>query len=148
MHKRGINVFDHNHRPIPDTNPQKYTTDYTGIFKKTFQHYIDDTLKTIPGAIYTLPISQTGYLPAHHTQVSKPLTGDYEKDLLDSRDQRIYFSNQTEVRRATSTASMLLQTYMRDTGEILNDLSMPILIDGRHWGAFIVGLNPEELLSE
>jgi methyl-accepting chemotaxis protein len=37
---------------------------------------------------------------------------------------------------------------MRDTGEILNDLSMPICINGRHWGAFIVGLNPEELLSD
>ena len=148
MHEQGVNVFDGNHRPIPDTKPQKYTTAYTQAFKKELQSYIDDTLKKIPGAIYTLPISQNGYLPAHHAHVSRPLTGDYDSDLLYSRDQRIYFSNQTEERRATSTAPMLLQTYMRDTGEILNDLSMPIMINGRHWGAFIVGLNPESILKE
>jgi methyl-accepting chemotaxis protein len=145
---QGIDVFDRNHRPVPDTQPQKYTTAYTQAFKQTFQAYVDDTLKTIPGAIYALPISQTGYLPTHHAHVSQPLTGDIEKDVLYSRDQRIYFSNQTEERRATSTSPMLLQTYMRDTGEILNDLSMPIQIGGRHWGALIVGLNPESILSD
>jgi methyl-accepting chemotaxis protein len=75
--------------------------------------------------------------------VSQPLTGDYDTDLLNSRDKRIYFSNDTEVRRATSTAPMLLQTYMRDTGEVINDLSMPITIDQRHWGAFILGFSPD-----
>ena len=52
-----------------------------------------------------------------------------------------------EKRRSTHTAPMLLQTYIRDTGEILNDLSMPIMVDGRHWGAIIIGLNPEVFLK-
>ena len=75
------------------------------------------------------------------------MTGDYETDLLSSRDRRIYFSNPTEIRRVTSKAPMLLQTYARDTGEILNDLSMPIVIDGRHWGGFVMGFDPESILS-
>jgi len=51
------------------------------------------------------------------------------------------------VRRSTSTTPMLLQTYMRDTGEVINDLSMPIVVDNKHWGAFILGLNPEIFTS-
>ena len=35
---------------------------------------------------------------------------------------------------------MLLQTYKRDTGEILHDLSVPIMVNGRHWGGFRIGL--------
>ena len=83
-------------------------------------------LEDIPGSIYALAIDRNGYLPTHHSQFSKPMTGDCDQDLLNSRHMRIYYSNQTEVRRATSTASMLLQTYMRDTGEVIYDLSMPV----------------------
>jgi methyl-accepting chemotaxis protein len=37
----------------------------------------------------------------------------------------------------------LFQTYVRDTGEILNDLSMPIMIGGRHWGAVRIGFKTD-----
>jgi methyl-accepting chemotaxis protein len=75
------------------------------------------------------------------------MTGDPAKDLLYSRHQRIYQSNRTEQRRCSHTDPLLLQTYMRDTGEILNDLSMPIYIDGKHWGAFIMGFDPRAMFS-
>jgi methyl-accepting chemotaxis protein len=40
-----------------------------------------------------------------------------------------------------------MQTYMRDTGQILSDLSMPIFIDGRHWGAMIIGFDAKAMFS-
>jgi methyl-accepting chemotaxis protein len=46
-----------------------------------------------------------------------------------------------------NTEAFLLQTYMRDTGEILNDLSMPIYIKGEHWGAIVNGFNPERFIQ-
>ena len=143
MKQNGIDVFDKHYKSVPNTNPNKFTTAYTDIFKKKFQTYIDNILKEIPGAIYAVPLDTKGYLSVHHSHQSKPLTGDYEKDFLHSRDCRFYFSNQTEKKRATHISPMLLQTYMRDTGEILIDLSMPILIEGKHWGAFVMGLKPE-----
>jgi len=33
----------------------------------------------------------------------------------------------------------VLQIYRRDTGEIMFDLSVPIVVRGRHWGGFRVG---------
>ncbi len=144
---QGIDIFDHNYKPVPNTKPQKFTAAFTNPIAKSLQSYCDAILKEIPGCIYALPVDKKGYLPTHHSHVAKPLTGDYERDLLQSRDKRIYFSNQTEIRRATNMTPMLLQTYMRDTGEVINDLSMPMVVDGRHWGAFILGLNPEIFTS-
>jgi methyl-accepting chemotaxis protein len=147
MKNKGINVFDSAYKAVPNTNPQKYTAAFTKEFKNVFQSYVDDIQKEIPGSIYCLPVDRNGYLPVHHRHASQAMTGDYEKDLLCSRDQRIYLATLTEKRRSTHTAPLLLQTYMRDTGEILNDLSMPIMVDGRHWGAIIIGLNPEIFLQ-
>jgi methyl-accepting chemotaxis protein len=143
----GIDIFDRRHQPVANTNPQKYKTTYTDALNKSLQAYCDEILTQIPGAIYALPIDNKGYLATHHSKVAKPMTGDYAVDLLNSRHMRIYMSNDTEKRRATSTAPLLLQTYMRDTGEVVNDLSMPIFIDKRHWGAFILGLDPDRLLK-
>ena len=95
-----------------------------------------------------LAIDRNGYLPLHHQQFSQPMTGDPQRDLLNSRHQRIFLSNTTERRRCNHTEDMLLQTYMRDTGQILNDLSMPIYINGKHWGAMIVGFDARAMFPD
>jgi methyl-accepting chemotaxis protein len=41
-----------------------------------------------------------------------------------------------------------MQTYMRDTGQILNDLSLPIYINNRHWGALIIGFDPKVMFAD
>jgi methyl-accepting chemotaxis protein len=143
--KKGINVFDENYRPVPNTNPQKFTTVFLEPLKKELQTYLDAILKEIPGCIYSIPVDRKGYLPVHHSHVSKPMTGKYEVDLLQSRHMRFFFTTQCDIRRATNTKPMLFQTYMRDTGEVMNDLSMPITVNGKHWGGLIVGLKPEVL---
>jgi methyl-accepting chemotaxis protein len=148
MMSQGIDVFDRQHKPVANTNPQKYTTAYTDAFAREFQSYLDEILTQIPGAVYALPIDDKGYLATHHARVAKPLTGNYEVDLLNSRHMRIFFSLESEKRRATNRTPMLLQTNMRDTGETLSEFSLPITISGRHWGAFILGLNPDQFLED
>ena len=148
MKDRGINVFDTQYREVPNTRPQKYLAAFTDAFTKEMQQVFDDSAKRIPGTIYCLAIDRKGYLPVHHSAVSQPMTGNPEKDLLNSRQQRIYLNNRTEQRRCSHTDPLLLQTYMRDTGEILNDLSMPIFVDGKHWGAFIMGFDPKKMFSQ
>jgi methyl-accepting chemotaxis protein len=145
--KRGINVFDQNYRPIPNTNPQKFAVSYNDVFDRELQPLFDKGLEILPGAIYSLVVDSNGYLSTHHSKNQKPLTGKYEIDLVNSREKRHYASNPMEIRRAKNSTLFLLQTYTRDTGEILNDLSHPICINGKQWGAFIVGLKPEQLCS-
>ncbi len=145
LSKKGLNMFDENYRPIGKSDPPKFTTCFTDSMRQELQTYLDRILREVPGCVYIIPVDRKGYLPVHHSHYSKELTGNYEKDLVDSRNMRFFFSSQCDIRRATNTAPMLLQTYLRDTGEVLNDLSMPITVNGRHWGGLIVGLDPDVL---
>ncbi len=145
---QGINVFDTDLIEVPNTNPQKYTCDFTQVFLDQMTPLYDQGLKQIDNSIYILAMDRQGYLGAHHASVSQPLTGNPDIDLLKSRHMRIFFGNETEQRRCTHTKPMLLQTYMRDTGEILNDLSMPLYVDGKHWGGLIIGFDPKVMFKK
>jgi methyl-accepting chemotaxis protein len=144
---RGVNVFDRNYQPMPNTKPQKYRTAFDEYFPRELQPSYDALTNDIPGGTYALCVDENGYAPTHNAKFSQPMSGNYEKDLLVSRDKRI-FNDPTGLRSAQNTQSFLLQTYCRDTGEVLNDLSMPIHIGGRHWGCLRVGFDPHVLLEK
>jgi methyl-accepting chemotaxis protein len=148
MYADGLNIFDRNYVPIANTNPQKCTTIYCDHFDAAFQSYFDQILVELKGAIYAVMLDVNGYLPTHHTKYSQAPTGNYEFDVLNSRDKRFFNNNEMEIRRAKNTTPMLLQTNIRDTGEILTDISFPVHIDSKHWGAFIIGINPEVFITD
>lgn len=64
-------------------------------------------------------------------------------DKDNNRTKRI-FNDRTGSRCAANTQSFLLQTYLRDTGEVMNDLSTPILVGGKHWGAVRIGYRADD----
>jgi methyl-accepting chemotaxis protein len=144
---RGVNVFDRDYRPVPHTDPQKFLTSYSAVFPKELQALFDQARQDL-GSTYAVALDVNGYLAIHHSGASDPMTGDPKVDVLKSRHQRLFFNVETEKRRSRNTQTFLFQTYMRDTGEILNDLSMPIHIDGRHWGAIVTGFNPDRFIKD
>jgi methyl-accepting chemotaxis protein len=141
---RGIDIFDRVYRPVAGTRPQKFLTAYTLEFDRVLQPIFDAAAAEL-GATYAVLTDVNGYVGTHHRKVSKPPTGNYEVDLVHSRDRRIYRNTQTEIRRCANERPFLLQTYTRDTGEIMNDLAMPVIIDGRRWGSFITGYSTDKL---
>lgn len=145
--ERGTDVFDTKYRDIPNSNPKRYKTAYDDLFAKELQPIYDKILGVIDGAIYALCVDQNGYAPTHNSKFSKPPTGKYEIDLLNTRDKRI-FSDKTGITLAKNKRPFLVQTYMRDTGEVINDFSMPIFIKGRHWGALRIGIMAKALRAE
>jgi len=146
LSNKGVNIFDTNYQEIPNTSPVKYSTSYDQLFAQHLQPIYDQTLSQIPSGIFAICVDVNGYGPTHNSIFSKPLTGNPEQDVSGSRDKRM-FNDPTGYRSAQNTENFLLQTYMRDTGEILSDLSLPIHISGRHWGAIRLGFNPEVLLK-
>ncbi|HJW26544.1 MAG TPA: methyl-accepting chemotaxis protein [Rhodocyclaceae bacterium] len=146
MKQRSINVFDRNYQPIPNTNPQKYSVSYGDVYVRECQKQLDDALAGIAGGVYAVAVDINGYLTAHNSKYSKPLTGDYQKDLAGNRTNR-KFEAPTELRAAKNTQPMLLQTYIRDTGELLCDIAMPIMVGGQHWGNVRVGCDSKVLLD-
>ena len=145
MNDSGVNIFDRDYKPIPNTNPQKFSAAYNSIFDQELQKLFDQFLAGTKGAAFSLVVDINGYVGTHHKANSDPPTGNYEIDLVKSRHRRIYKNNEQEIKRAKNTETFLVQTYLRDTGEILHDFSMPIYVKGNHFGALIVGLKPEAL---
>ncbi|SBT08878.1 Methyl-accepting chemotaxis sensory transducer [Candidatus Accumulibacter aalborgensis] len=148
MRQRGVNVMDRNYRPImtPKTKPQKFTVSYDEAYMRECQGLLDSALASIKGGVYAVGVDFNGYLVAHNAPFSQPLTGDQQKDLIGNRTHRM-FDTPTELRAAKATAPLLLQTYLRDTGELMCDISMPIYVGGVHWGAVRVGCHTAALLE-
>jgi len=145
--QQGVDIFDKDYKAVPDTNPQKFKTNYDSKVESYFQDISEQLLNTINGCIFTLAVDVNGYAPTHNKKYSKKPTGDTQQDTLISRDKRI-FNDHAGLRAAQNTLPFLMQTYARDTGEILNDLSIPIEINGKHWGALRIGFDPNALLNE
>lgn len=148
MYSEGYDIFDRNYqRTNEGMLPEKYDTNYADVFEQRLRPMYDGYLVERPEFIYALAVCLDGYAPAHHLKVSEPLTGDFDVDNVKSRHRRFFKGNRAEIRRTANTAPFLLQTFARDTGEVLNDLTFPVYVDGRHWGCFVVGFNPELLLD-
>lgn len=131
-------VFDVNYQPVPNTNPKKYNTRYDSFSDKHFPAIQEPILERNPQFAYAGAVDVNGYFPTHNKRFSQPVTGDYEKDLAQSRTKRI-FNDRTGLRCGQNTQPFLLQTYKRDTGEVMHDVSAPIIVRGRHWGGFRIG---------
>jgi len=149
LYDQGLNLFDQNYQRInPDQQPAQYLTSYTQSVETTLQPLFDRFIEDNPEFIYAVAIDRNGYLPVHHRKVSQPLTGDFSVDNAKSRNRRIFFETRPEQRRCTHDSPFLLQTFIRDTGEILNDLSIPLYIDGKRWGSLIMGFETQHLLND
>ena len=131
-------LFDRHYRPIENTNPQKYATAYDQLADKLLPPIQEPVLKQHEAIVYAIATDPAGYVPTHNDQFRKPLSGDHARDLVNNRTKRI-FDDRTGARCGSHTKAVLLQTYKRDTGEVMHDLSVPIMVDGRHWGGFRIG---------
>jgi methyl-accepting chemotaxis protein len=92
--------------------------------------------------VFAIACTQQGYVPTHNQIFSQPLTGDVQVDTLHNRTKR-KFADRTGIRCGSHQQAVLLQTYTRDTGELMHDLSVPIMVKGRHWGGLRLGYKPE-----
>ena len=131
-------LFNFDYKLIPNTKPEKFSTTFDGFTDRQLPQIQEPILDSNPFIIYAGAVDVNGYFPTHNKKFSKPMTGDYETDLAHSRTKRI-FNDATGIRCAKNTESFLLQTYKRDTGEVMHDLSVPIYVNNRHWGGFRVG---------
>ncbi|MCP5284904.1 MAG: hypothetical protein H6933_08395 [Burkholderiaceae bacterium] len=140
----GQAIFDQQYQAIAGSNPPRFTTRYDQAVEGELQALYDALLGRLDGCLYALAVDNNGYAPAHNRKFSEPPTGDYDHDLAKSRHKRV-FDDPVGIKLARNTKPFLFQTYLRDTGEVVNDLSMPIVIGGRHWGAIRVGFDSERL---
>ena len=131
-------LFDTFYIPIANTTPQKYRTQYDQITDGVVRPIIDKYVKKDKRIVFVVLVDRNGYLPTHNSKFSRPLTGNADTDAKWNRGKRIY-NDRTGLAAAQNRAPYLVQRYSRDTGEDMTDLSVPIIIQNRHWGAVRIG---------
>ncbi|WP_374278084.1 methyl-accepting chemotaxis protein [Azonexus sp.] len=146
LSRSGVDIWDQNYRPQPGTDPQKYEVSYCRAFEQQVQPLLEEALSGLRGGVYALIIDTRGYGAIHNLKFSRPLTGNYQNDLVGNRTRRIW-DDVTGQRGAKNTLPLLVQTYARDTGEILSEIDMPVIVAGRHWGTVRVGCESAVLLE-
>lgn len=131
-------LFDTFYIPIPNTEPQKFRTQYDQLSDGVVLPIIDKYLALDKRLVFVIAVDRNGYLPTHNSRFAQPLTGNLDQDSKNNRTKRI-FNDRTGLAAARNQEPFLLQRYSRDTGEVMTDLSVPIMVRGRHWGALRIG---------
>jgi methyl-accepting chemotaxis protein len=138
-------LFDERYREIPGTNPKQYMTEYVRFTDRMLPPIQDPLQSADARIVFCVAWAKGGYLPTHNPNYSQPQGNDPVWNAAHCRNRRVY--NDRAVKKvAHNTKRFLLQTYRRNMGGgnfmLIKDLSAPIFVRGRHWGAFRVGFRP------
>ena len=135
-------LMDENYREIAGTDPKQYMTNYVEFTDRVLPAIQDPIQKSDPRIVFCVAWAKGGYLPTHNPNYRQPQGKDPVWNNANCRNRRL-FNDRAVKKVAANTKPFLLQTYRRDMGGgnfvLMKDLSSPILIRGRHWGAFRMG---------
>jgi methyl-accepting chemotaxis protein len=135
-------LMDENYREIPGTDPKQYLTDYVALTDRILPPIQDPIQKIDPRVVFCVAWAKGGYLPTHNPNYRLPQGPDRVWNNANCRNKRL-FSDRAVKKVAANTKPFLLQTYRRDMGGgnfvLMKDVSSPIRVRGRHWGAFRMG---------
>ena len=137
-----VDLFDENYQAIPNTRPQKFKTRFDDFADQALTPLQERLLEQNPFVVYGICCDRRGYVPTHNRKFSQPLTGNEKIDFVNNRTKRI-FDDPVGRRCGAHQQICLLQTYRRDTGEIMHDISAPVYVKGRHWGGMRIGYKTE-----
>jgi methyl-accepting chemotaxis protein len=135
-------LMDEKYREIAGTNPKQFMTDYVLLTDRILPPIQDPIQKLDPRIAFCVAWAKGGYLPTHNPNYRLPQGPDPVWNNANCRNRRL-FNDRAVKKVAANTKPFLMQTYRRDMGGgnfvLMKDLSSPIHIHGRHWGAFRMG---------
>lgn len=137
-------LFDQAYVPIPGSDPEQVTTKGLPFFDEVLPEIIEPVLGMDSSFVFCAAVDRNGYLPVHNKQYSKPQGDDPIWNASNSRNRRI-FDDPTGLTAGRNRKEFLVQTYLRDLGGgnnvFMKDISMPIEVDGQHWGGLRLALS-------
>ena len=124
-------LFDFRYTPI-DKDGNHYTAPFVNYFEREISPIQERFLSSDSRLVYIACIDKNGFISAHNLKYKE-------------RSKR-FFKDRISQALSTNTESVFISVYLRDTGETLLDISAPILIKGRHWGALRCGVPFDALM--
>jgi len=140
LQAQGNDLFDGRLDHIAQTDPPQFSCSYQDAFARVMQPLFDEARKEL-GALACCCTTTRGYLPTHNSDLSRPPSGDPAVDVKFCRDKRV-MSDRYGQRAATYEGSLLMQTFVRDNGELTIEVALPLHLGTRRWGAVRFGFAP------
>jgi methyl-accepting chemotaxis protein len=136
-------VFARLYFPIPKTDPQKYTTPYDTLADRDLVGPEDKALARSPLFQYAILTDINGYIPAHNARFAQALTGNLSQDYIYNRTKRM-MGDPASLAAARNDARFLLQRVRLETGDVIYEVSVPVMVRGKHWGCARIGYRRTE----
>jgi methyl-accepting chemotaxis protein len=165
--QRLATLFDVTRAGRDGFDPPKYHTSWDRELDRRLAAIVDDYGFRDPAIALTVVTDLNGFLTMHRRDCRLDITGNPERDRWGNRIKRI-FETAIGLRasrvgleadavppRASRDAftragidldhvpagerPMVVQSYARDTGVVVNDLAVPVYAAGRRWGAVRIG---------
>lgn len=136
-------LFDNRRTPIAGTDPPQFNSSFDRFCDDALPAIQEPLLKKETGTVFAIAFANDGYVPTHNTAFSHRQTGNPDVDRARSRTKRIFSDSPALMECCRSNRPFLSQCYPRDTGETMHAVAVPIVVQGRHWGAFVVGYTSE-----
>jgi len=137
-------LFDEAYQPIPGTDPVQHMTRFVKLCDRILPPIQEPLLASNRRIVFCAAVDRNGFLPTHNLKYAHSQSQDPVWNNANCRNRRI-FNDRTGLAAARNRKPFLLQTYRRDMGGgqflVMEDLSAPIMVKGRHWGGFRFGLN-------
>lgn len=141
---------------VSGSNPPQYMAPYTGYVDREFQAHLDDIVNSDNSRRIRFCAIQdrSSYLSTHYSGVSNPQKGPktlsgrlvWDEDVVKENDAKSrnhrFFTDNTGRKLASNNRGVLIQTYRRIVAGqqiIMKDVSYPIFVKGRHFGAVRLG---------
>jgi methyl-accepting chemotaxis protein len=117
-------------------------TDYVEFTDRVLPAIQDPLQKSDSRIVFCVAWARGGYLPTHNPEYRQPQSNDPAWNAAHCRNRRV-FDDRAVKKVAQNTKPFLVQTYRRNMGGgqfvLMKDVSSPIFVNGRHWGAFRIG---------
>ena len=130
-------LFDNTYVPIPNTNPQQYTTRFLSLTEQLLPAIQEPLLASDKRMVFCATVDRNGYLPVHNTIYSKPQRpGDVVWNTANCRNRRI-FDDRAGLSAGRVVRPYLIQNYPRDMGDrivMMWEIGAPIRVYGKQWG--------------
>lgn len=138
-------LFDHRYLPIPGSAPPQFMAPFTEFADRVLPPIQEPALECDARIVFCAAVDRNGYLPTHNRKFSHPQGDDPDWNMAHSRNRRI-FDDRVGLKAGRNQLPFLLQVYRRDMGGgkfvTMNDLSAPILVNGKHWGGLRLAYRP------
>lgn len=135
---RAEDLFDANYQMIQGASPPKYRTQYDSYLDKAILKLQDEFLED-SAVLYAVSVDANGYVPTHNTRYQQNSGEDTPADIDRDRSKRIS-SDPFTVTASKNMNKGFVQQIASANGSDVCDVSSPILLKGRYWGFFKVGM--------